>query len=71
MNAVGQPRRRGKPCSVASVAFVVLAAVIVWRVAGGPDSDWVVGVVTAAPAAMIAFGLAVAGRRQHARPPQR
>ena len=71
MAPVGEPRRSGKPYLVAAAALAVLAAVIVWQVAGGPDSDWVVGVITAAPAAMIAFGLALVGHRQQERPPWR
>ena len=67
MGASTQPRRSGKPYLVAAALFAVLAVVIVWRAADGPDSDWVVGAITATPAAMIAFGFALAERHRQER----
>ncbi len=53
---------------IGAALLTVLAAMIIWRLAGGSDSDWVVGLITAAPALAAAVGLAVVGRLRSKQP---
>ncbi len=39
------------------IVALFCAFVISLKVATGPDSDWVVGIITAAPLLLLAFGL--------------
>ena len=43
--------------------MLVLGIAVVWRLADGPDSDWLVGLITASPSLLLAALLLIAGLR--------
>ncbi len=49
-------------CFVGAALLGLLGVLVVWRLATSPDSDWVVGLITATPALLIAAGLVLLGR---------